>query len=406
MSYIFPKNATQMEPLIFEEGEDFFAKCYALDRDSAMLSALIHPTTAKEVSLLVSSMNCYYSNLIEGHNTKPVDIERAMAGDYASTAEKRILQIEAKAHIDVERLLLDCPVPDDALFSQEFIASIHREFYSRLPEVLHVSVSSDGGKQERVLPGQLRTSEVQVGIHYPPQYTALPEFLRRFQSAYMEAWRHRKLPFQRLSLVACSHHRLLWIHPFLDGNGRAARLFAVLVMKAAGIEGIGLWSPSRGLARRVDEYKALLQDADSLRRGDFDGRGNLSLSALQAFAEFYVDVCLDQVQFMTEMFELDKLVKRVENFFSIISATAPIKKEAYRLVVEAIVRGEFSRGEAARITGLGERVARDVLGDLIKRGFLKSDSLKGQVRVGFPTIATGYYFPNLFPAGSLSELTV
>lgn len=406
MSYIFPKDVTQMEPLIFEEGEDLAAKCCALDRNSAKLSALIHPTTAKEVSLLVSSMNCYYSNLIEGHNTKPVDIERAMAGDYSSAAEKRILQLEAKAHINVERLLLAHPVPDDVLFSQDFIASIHREFYSRLPEDLHVAVSSDGGRQERVVPGQFRASEVQVGIHYPPQYAAVPEFMGRFQAAYLNAWRIRKLPYQRLSVVACSHHRLLWIHPFLDGNGRVARLFAVLVMKAAGIEGIGLWSPSRGLARRVHEYKTLLQDADSLRRGAFDGRGNLSLSALQAFAVFYVDVCLDQVQFMTEMFELDKLVRRVENFFSILSATAPIKKEAYRLVVEAIVRGEFARGDAARITGLGERVARDVLGDLIRRGFLKSDSLKGQVRIGFPTVATGYYFPNLFPAGAISELII
>lgn len=406
MSYVFPQNATQMEPLIFEEGQDLLTKCYELDQESAKLSALIHSTTAKELSLLVSSMNCYYSNLIEGHNTKPVDIERAMAGDYSTASKKRMLQLEAKAHIDVERLLLANPVPYNVLFSQEFIASIHREFYSRLPEDLHTVVSSDGARQKRVMPGQFRTSEVQVGIHYPPQYTAVPEFMRRFQSAYLDAWRHRKLPYQRLSVVACSHHRLLWIHPFLDGNGRVARLFAVLVMKAAGIEGIGLWSPSRGLARRVDEYKALLQDADSLRRGDFDGRGNLSLSALQAFAEFYVDVCLDQVKFMAEMFELDKLVKRVENFFSIISVTAPIKKEAYRLVVEAIVRGEFARGEAARITGLGERVARDVLGDLIERGFLKSDSLKGQVRIGFPTFATGYYFPNLFPAGSISELMI
>jgi Fic family protein len=405
MAYIFPKDLTQIEPLMFEVDEAFSAKCYALDKVSTKLSALIHPISAEAVSLLVSSMNCYYSNLIEGHNTKPVDIERAMAGDFSSVPEKRLLQLEAKAHIDVERLFLEQSVSDDVLFSQDFISSIHREFYSRLPEDLHIAVSGDGGRQERVVPGQLRASEVQVGRHYPPQYTAVPEFMSRFQSAYLTAWRAGKLPYQRLPIIACSHHRLLWIHPFLDGNGRAARLFAVLAMKAAGIDGIGLWSPSRGLARRVEEYKALLQDADSLRRGDLDGRGNLSLAALKAFSAFYVDVCLDQVLFMTDMFELDGLTRRVENFFSVMSSMMPIKKEGYKLVVEAIVRGEFSRGEASRITGLGERVARDVLGDLIKRGFLKSDSVKGPVRVAFPAMATGYYFPNLFPAGSISELT-
>ena len=48
-------------------------------------------------------MNCYYSNLIEGHNTHPVDIERALAGDYSTDPEKRDLQLEAKAHIAVQK---------------------------------------------------------------------------------------------------------------------------------------------------------------------------------------------------------------------------------------------------------------------------------------------------------------
>ena len=30
---------------------------------------------------LVRAMNCYYSNLIEGHNTHPIDMERALKGD-------------------------------------------------------------------------------------------------------------------------------------------------------------------------------------------------------------------------------------------------------------------------------------------------------------------------------------
>ena len=52
---------------------------------------------------LVRSMNCYYSNLIEGHNTHPVDIERALKNDYSADAKKRDLQLEAIAHITVQR---------------------------------------------------------------------------------------------------------------------------------------------------------------------------------------------------------------------------------------------------------------------------------------------------------------
>lgn len=48
---------------------------------------------------LVRSMNCYYSNLIEGHDTHPIDIERALKNDYSADPERRDLQLEAKAQV-------------------------------------------------------------------------------------------------------------------------------------------------------------------------------------------------------------------------------------------------------------------------------------------------------------------
>jgi Fic family protein len=51
---------------------------------------------------LVRAMNCYYSNLIEGHDTHPIDIERALEGDYSADPRKRDLQLEARAHIAVQ----------------------------------------------------------------------------------------------------------------------------------------------------------------------------------------------------------------------------------------------------------------------------------------------------------------
>jgi hypothetical protein len=52
---------------------------------------------------LVRAMNCYYSNLIEGHDTHPIDIERALKSDYSNDAKKRDLQLEAQAHIAVQK---------------------------------------------------------------------------------------------------------------------------------------------------------------------------------------------------------------------------------------------------------------------------------------------------------------
>ena len=69
------------------------------------LAGQLHPRVRAEVGVLVRSMNCYYSNLIEGHNTHPIDIERALRADYSSNTEKRVLQMEARAHIEVQALL-------------------------------------------------------------------------------------------------------------------------------------------------------------------------------------------------------------------------------------------------------------------------------------------------------------
>jgi hypothetical protein len=52
---------------------------------------------------LVRSMDCYYSKLIEGHNTLPIEIERALPEDYSEDKERRDLQYEARAHIATQR---------------------------------------------------------------------------------------------------------------------------------------------------------------------------------------------------------------------------------------------------------------------------------------------------------------
>lgn len=403
MAYTFPDHPAQMEPMAFSPDDAMAERCYEIAIGSAKLAATVHPVTAGEIGQLVSSMNCYYSNLIEGHDTRPLDIDRAMVGDYSARPEKRILQMEARAHIEVERKYLGLIQTGESRFDWGLALDIHREFYSRLPEDLHWVLSASG-KRARVNPGELRQQDVMVGEHLPPASASLDLFMKRMRERYDLEWDLRKLPYQKIPLIAAAHHRLLWIHPFLDGNGRAARLLSVLAMKAAGIEGVGLWSPARGLAKNVDNYKSLLQAADSQRHGIHDGRGNLSAAALRDFSMFYIETCLDQVDFMSRMFEMESLERRVEHFFGVASAGGKLRQEGAGIVMEAIRRGEIARGEAERITGLGERLSRDILGSLLTAGLLKSDSPKGSVRAVFPAYATGYYFPNLFPAGSPEDI--
>jgi Fic family protein len=86
---------------------------------------------------LVRTMNCYYSNLIEGHATHPVDIERALQNDYSREPKKRDLQLEAKAHIVVQEWIDNSGVKG-RVFDVESIRDVHRRFCEQLPADLLV----------------------------------------------------------------------------------------------------------------------------------------------------------------------------------------------------------------------------------------------------------------------------
>lgn len=72
----------RIEPCFFEEHipASLADLSVEIQREAAVLGQGLHPDSAAELADLVRVMNCYYSNLIEGHNTRPRDIERALAG--------------------------------------------------------------------------------------------------------------------------------------------------------------------------------------------------------------------------------------------------------------------------------------------------------------------------------------
>ena len=156
--------------------------------------------------------------------------------------------------------------------------------------------------------------------------------------------RYRFAPLRkagRIIAIAAAHHRFNYIHPFPDGNGRVSRLMSHAMAQLAGIGAHGLWSISRGLARgleRPSEYKQMMDLADTPRQGDLDGRGNLSQKALGEFTHWFLRVCLDQVKFMTSLFELDSLGSRLRDY---VARDKTLKPEAARLLQEALIRGQF-----------------------------------------------------------------
>jgi len=387
-------HSSWMEPMLPPDGQrEIEDAAFDLIARASSLAGQIHPIVTESVAALVRSMNCYYSNLIEGHNTHPRDIDRALQRDYSREPERRALQLEAVAHIEVQRAI-DAGEDDPAFpASTEYAVWLHREFCRRLPaELLEVS-DPESGRSARVEPGALRDGEVVVGRHLPPPAAALPAFLERFALAYAP---ERLSKVRQTVAVAAAHHRFLWIHPFYDGNGRVARLMSHAMLKRLGV-GSGLWSVSRGLARNAGLYKSLLMAADGPRRNDLDGRGNLSQAALIDFCRFFLATCVDQVDYMRSVLDPSELLRRMEIYVEDEVRAARLPKGSFALLREALLAGEFERGQAPALTGYKERMARTVLARLLELGMLHSAGPKSPVRLGFPLVVVDRWFPALYP---------
>jgi Fic family protein len=377
-----------------------------------LLGRALHPETAGQLARTVRIMNTYYSNLIEGHNTRPREIEQALAG-IEPEDDRRDLKIEAVAHYrvqqDIDERAAAGTLADPA--SLNFLRQLHRDFYAGATERM-LTIT---GKQRSFLmvPGDWRQGDEQdvgVGLHLPPSSDRVPDFMIYF---------HRRFAFEpapdetmlavgtsrsaRLFAMATAHHRFNYIHPFPDGNGRVSRLMSHAMAHAAGVGAHGLWSISRGLARGLAggpegraEYKQHRAWADERRQGDRDGQGNLTLKGLELFTAWFLRVCIDQLDYMASLFDLEMLGGRLERY---VDRHENLPVEATRLLQEALIRGTFDRGEVPRITGLPERSARRVLKALTEEGLLASTTEKGPVSLRFPVHALDILFPRLYPEG-------
>lgn len=362
---------------------DLAAKSLGLRRSLA-------PAMQASLASLVRAMNCYYSNLIEGHDTHPIDIERALRGDYSSDIKKRNLQEEARAHIAVQEWV-DRGGLKNNLFSSAAICEIHQRFCVLLPKDLLWALDLDSQKKIKIIPGQLRQVNVRVGNHIAISAGALPRFLARFESAYSDLGKT-----ETILALAAAHHRLLWIHPFLDGNGRVARLFSHAVMHEV-LDTGGMWSISRGLARNVVEYKKHLANCDLSRRGDLDGRGNLSEAALVSFTRFFLEIGLDQIQFMEKLMQPELLRTRILLWAREEMALGNLPAQTIVILEAVLQRGEIPRGELAVLLKVTDRHARRVVAVLIQQGILISDTAKSPLRLAFPAALVGRWLPALFP---------
>lgn len=396
-----------IEPVLPMEAEQLPLMEAAADlrTEVARLLPGIGASSREALALLLRAMNSYCSNKIEGQHTYPADLELALQQQFSADQEVRRRQELAIAHMQVEAML----EPEARAmgwgghFSGAWVQRIHRELYQRLDEESRVIVDKDGKRRGVMVPGELRTINVKVGYHEAPLPETLPGLMAHFESRYRTGTGEST----KLLLAGSALHRLSWIHPFPDGNGRVSRLHNHLLLSHLGLTG-GLWSPLRGLARRQQDYYNALSAADLPRRNDVDGRGNLTSKGLADFIGFWLQVCLDQVGFMGQMLALDSLQQRyVALALQVLYdyGRGPLLHHRSKLDPEKLgralhrlfVEGKMERGEFKTMLDTSDRTASRVIANLTAQRLVKSSSRLGALEPGLPFFSLKYLFPGLWP---------
>lgn len=397
----FYKTPQAMEPL-FPEGDIRLLEHLAVEliERSGRLESCMHSITKKAVAEILRPMNSYYSNLIEGHDTHPIEIAKALKNDYSTDKTKRDLQLEALAHINLHREITEqfnsasapCPV------SEVFIKGIHERFYRHLPTDFRYVYSKEGQIRE-VIPGAYRTEEVEVGRHIGPYFGSIDSFMDRFVTYYKPSAVVPHAKVRRVISIAASHHRLAWIHPFLDGNGRVVRLFSDACFLSENLNTNGLWSISRGLSRNSSAYKVKLANADLIRFNDYDGRGNLSNKMLIEFCTFFLQTAIDQVNYMLNVLDIDHMLARIHAFTDLMVSRRKLKSEARYILADVFMKGKISKSDAERVSNLSDKTAKIMTDTLEEMGLLRKEKegIHMMYYVNYSIQLSPLFFPGLYP---------
>lgn len=388
------EDVAMMEPLVLGDRAprrgELADLALELAQKSASLKRSIPESMLPSLAGLVRSMNCYYSNLIEGHDTHPIDIERALNNDFTRDTKKRDLQLEAKAHIAVQEWI-DAGELGSDVFSIDALCAIHRRFYENVPDSLYWVTNPETGKKLRVIGGALRDVNVTVGRHVAISPEALPRFLARYADVFSKLGK-----IEMIMASAAAHHRMAWIHPFADGNGRVMRLQSHALFLHT-LDTGAVWSVARGLARSVQSYKSHLASCDLPRRNDLDGRGNLSEEALSEFTEYFLQTCIDQVSFMESLIQPDRLRARIQLWAEEETRIGVLPAKSGLILDALLYRGELPRSEIAVLVGTGDRQARRIVAQLAKHNVITAESIRAPIRLAFPATLAHRWMPGLFP---------
>ena len=386
-------------------------KIVDLHRADMALNQTIPDSIRENTEWLLRQVNCFYSNKIEGNPTHPKDLLRTQENKTNGAEELTGALRELLVHLEVQIKAQSAATDIKEVCTEAFIKDLHKSFYEGLPDEHRMvkdiegrSAIGEDGRPLLITPGEYRNLAVKVGAHVPPEPNLIPSHMGWLEQMFNPG-KARIHGLDKVIAAAALHHRLAWIHPFQDGNGRVIRLLTDCYMRCAGFGGYGLWSITRGFGRDTQKYYAALAEADKPRQGNTDGRGKLSDAGLIEFTKYFIDTALDQVQFFSGLLEPRKLGIRVDYYFDMRAKGGlpgasgkdlPLLKIDAREIYKALLaKGPMSRQELIQYLGKGEQTLRPTIKQMDEEGLISAKP-KRNITLKLASNAVEFLFPQLW----------
>ena len=236
---------------------------------------------------------------IEGNNTTVAEyIETKIGGETASPRVDEGIQEIANIELAMG-------------YIEEYIGSgypINETFLKAIQQI----IVQDLGREGDMYAGAYRPANVRIAnsSHCPPESNLVPAYMEELFSFLRD-----DASFQfDLIKVALAHHRLVWIHPFNNGNGRTVRLFtyALLLHYKFGVDiADRIINPTAIFCSDRDRYYQMLSEADSGEEDKLLAWCEYVLSGLKVEIEKVKRLCdYDYVQRRILMPALDQALER------------------------------------------------------------------------------------------------